>query len=48
MPDGGTATIALNDHVQNGDLASSEELQDHACSISAQRPRLVSEARTAP
>ncbi|WP_277185028.1 CDP-diacylglycerol diphosphatase [Caballeronia sp. BR00000012568055] len=36
--DGAPAFYLLNDHVQPGDWASSEELQDHTCAL-AERPR---------
>jgi CDP-diacylglycerol pyrophosphatase len=36
--DGAPAFYLLNDHVQTGDWASSEELQDHTCAL-AERPR---------
>jgi CDP-diacylglycerol pyrophosphatase len=35
---GAPAFFLLNDHVQPGDWASSEELQDHTCAL-AERPR---------
>jgi CDP-diacylglycerol pyrophosphatase len=36
--DGAPAFFLLNDHVQPGDRASAEELQDHTCAL-AERPR---------
>jgi CDP-diacylglycerol pyrophosphatase len=40
LRDGTPAFYLLNDHVQPGDWASSEELQDHTCAIAREQDRI--------